>query len=469
LARFNFEHGIARRQQDSGGNPNNLQPSNGGSYVDLIVSPDPTIFLISHYNENYMQSENAGIAKAWGPFVSGTDYWLFWDINFLDGELTRQFTTVEPIYGNTAPTSPDIDQHWFDTSEKVMKVWSGGTWVEKLRLFAAKYQGGATLIYYPLESQAGLNNKKINAGKILFDPDGKPLQKFQRNRKGQFITTETPLNSQFNRIANFRVEAAIVQGEAQEYVPIHHAVALSDFDELVLARSSNPSIPAIGIATEDMFPGEVRSYITKGFVTDEVNWNWSNYPAHTKLFVGANGELIPAPEALATTQQQIGYIVNRTTVFVEVGEQVLLEPPTGNEVGMLVDRDSGRRIGRKIPFTLDDLRDVEALNPQDGDVIVWDATQSKWVLDSDCCDGTGGTVTPPVGFSRVWGYTHEEALPENMWIITHNLGTDRVMTEVKDISGTTISPNSVTIIDINTVLIDFNTPQDGKAHLLLMV
>jgi len=390
VARFNFRQGIARRQEDGSNNPNNLQPSNGGSYVDLLVSPDPTIFLISHYDIDYMQSENASITKAWGPFTSGTDYWLYWDIDFITGELTRQFTTEEPFFGSNPPPNPAPDKHWFDIDEEVMKVWTGSSWVEKVRLFSAKYQGGATLVHYPLGSQVGLNNKKTDAGKILFDPDGKPLQKFQRNRRGQFITTETPLNSQFNRIANFRVEAAIVQGEATEQIPIHHAVAFDNFDELILAKNTDPIRPAIGVATEDMNPGEIRSYITKGFIVDDVNWDWSAYSPQTGIYVGPNGELLPEPDPFGITQQRIGYVVNRTTVFIDITEQVLLEPPTGNEIGILVDRDSGRRVGRKIPFIIDDLKDVDALNPSDGDVLIWDASVQKWVLESNCCGGGGG-------------------------------------------------------------------------------
>jgi len=469
VAILNFRQGIARRQEDGTGNPNNLQPSNGGSWVDLIVSPDPTIFVFAHQDVDYMQTENATVAKAWGPFTSGTDYWLYWDVDFLTGELTRGYTTVEPTYGNTEPAHI-IDKHWFDTSTYLMKVWTGASWIEKIRLFAAKYASGATLIYSPLGSQVGLNNIKIHAGKILFDPDGKPLQKFQRNRRGQFITTETPLNSQFNRIANFRVESAIVQGEAEETIPIHYAVALSDYDKLVIAKSSDSSLPAIGIATEDMNPGEVRSYITKGFITDEITWDWSAYPAHTNLFVGATGELIPAPEASATTQQKIGYIVNKTTIFIEVDDQILLEPPLGNEIGLLVDRDTGKTIGRQIPFTLDDLADVNVGSPQAGDVIVWSSALNSWVLQSDCCDGGGGGgVLPPPGFSNVWGYTHEESFASSLWIISHNLGTDRVIAEVYDINGNQVSPNTITIVDVNTILIDFNLPQEGKAHLMLLV
>ncbi len=393
MARFNFRQGIARRQQDGLGNPNNLQPSNGGSWIDLIVSPDPTVFIIAHYDTDYMFTENTTIAKAWGPFTAGTDYWLYWDIDFRTGELSRGYTLEEPVFGNTPPSAPvPNDTHWFDTNEMVMKTPFGpfgNRWVERIRVFAAKYQGGATIIDYPLGTQVGVSGFNVHAGKVLYDPDGKPLQVFQRNRRGQFITTETPLHSQFSRIANFRVEAAIVQGEAVEPIAIHHAVAFNDFDELMLARNTDTLHPAIGLATEDMVTGEIRSYITKGFIRDEVNWDWSAFPVHTALFVGPTGNLLTEPEAGALTQQQVGYTVNANTIFVDVGQQILLEPPVGNEIVYHLNRDTGALIARQIQLNLDDLIDVNAWNPQDGDVIVWDDLQNTWVLKSGCCEGQG--------------------------------------------------------------------------------
>jgi len=392
MARFNFRHGIARRQQDSNNNPNNLQPSNGGSYVDLIVSPDPTAFLIAHFDVDYLVTENATVAKAWGPFTSGTDYWLYWDVDFQTGALSRGYTTLEPEFGAVPPSSPAPDQHWFDTSAVVQKVWTGSSWIEKLRVFAAKYQSGTTLIYYPLGTQVGISGGAVFAGKILFDPDLNPLQKFQRNRRGQFITTETDLNSQFNRISNFRVEAAVVQGEAQENIPIHHAVSLNNYDTLVLADHDNSNRPAIGVATEDMFTGEVRSYITKGFLTDEVNWDWSAYPAQTGIFLGAAGELVAEPDPLVYHQQLLGYIVNRNTVFINIEQAIALEPPAQqNELAVVTDRNTGKKVGRRIPRFLEDLQNVDIANPQDGDVIIWDSNTNTWVLQSNCCGGGSGS------------------------------------------------------------------------------
>lgn len=432
MARFNFRQGIARRQEDNFGNPAFLQPSNGGSYIDLLVTPDPTVFLVAHFDVDYMFTENASVVKAWGPFTAGTNYWLYWDVDFVTGALTRGYTIIEPVYQDNPPPGPHtVDRHWFDTAQNVMKVWSGASWVEKIRCFAAKYQNGATLVHLPIGTQAGLSDLVVFAGTVLYDPDGAPLQKFTRNRRGQFITTETALHSQFSRIANFRVESAIVQGEAQEHIPIHHAIAYYDYDKLVLARSTNPARPAIGLAMEDMNTGEVRSYITRGFVTNEVDWDWSAYPAGTPLFVGTTGELTPTAP-INFSMQQVAIVVNPTTVFVNIRELVSFVP-SGNIVPIQMDRTSGRFIA------------------------------------TDEGIAGGGVCPQPVGALCTWGYTHEETIPSVLWTIEHNFGTDRVVAQVFDATGTEVFPNQITVLDINTVLIDFGAPQDGTANLVLLI
>jgi hypothetical protein len=312
MAQFNFRHGIARRQEDVGGNPTFLQ--NNGNYVDLIVQPDPTVLLVAHGVTNYIYVENVTVVHAWGPF--GTDtYWLYWDVDFVTGEITRGYTSLSPTYQSTPPLMPQTDQHWFDVTSMVQKVWNGTQWIEKLRVFAAQLTSGITIIPQLLGSQVGANGVVAFAGFPLMDPDGNPVQKFRRDRRGEFITTETPLSAQFARNANFRIEAAIVQGHAQESIPIYYCVAYNNYNQLVLARNTVPQFPAMGVASEDMSTGETRSFITKGFVTNELDWDFSAYPAGQPLFVGPTGELTPDVTQL-TSIQRMGYVVDRNTAFI---------------------------------------------------------------------------------------------------------------------------------------------------------
>lgn len=425
MARFNFRQGMARRQEDGLGNPAFLQKTNGGAYIDLIVAPDPTVFLIAHFDENYMFTENVTVPRAWGPFSSGINYWLYWDVDFITGEISRNFTLLQPVDQPFAPASPQADQHWFDTVNNVMKVWNGATWVEYLRLFAAEYNNGATIVPQPLGSQIGVTNTVAYAGEVLFDPDNKPLQQFRRDRRGKFIHSETPLVAQFSRNANFRVEAAIIQAKAEENIDIHHCVGYSGPNIIKLARNTVPDIPAIGIAAEPMVTNETRSFITKGYVQNDVDWDWSAYPAGTPLFCGSTGQLVTTPP-VDFSLQQIATIVDPVTIFVNV-RPLIRRSGLGNLVNLTVDRDTGQFVTRE-----------------------------------------SVTDVPP-GFFRSLGFCHVQTVADTVWTITHNGDTEKLVAQIYNETNEWILPDRIEILSVNTVLVHFGFPQTGKAFLALFV
>lgn len=419
MAKFNFRHGIARRQEMGNGTPTFLVKN--GNYVDLVVSPDPTVFLIAHEDADYMFTENASVTQAWGPFNDSVDYWLYWDVSFVTGEITRGYTTREPITTSVEPKNKDLDQHWFDTNNMVMKRWDGSCWMKVIRVFAAKYQSGAILIHYNKGSQVGIGapgnpNAEHFAGTPLFDPDGKPLQVWQRNRMGQFITTETPIHSQFSRNANFRVEAAINQGVATESIPIHYAVAYSNTgkDKVMLARNTLPKKQAIGIAAEDMVPGEARTFITKGYVTNDA-WDWSANGEGTRLFVGPTGELQATPPTIDSIQE-MGQVAGPQTIFVNPQPLKILNQGSveaGNYVPMYTDRITGEEV-------------------------MWDRDSIPGVFDT-------------------LGFVHVQQTPATVWTVVHNASTPHAMVEVRNVDNEIIMPSSVQNTDDNTVEIDFGS------------
>jgi len=313
MAQLTFRQGIVRYQTDKANNPTFLKKN--GSYVNLVVSPDPTVITFAHFTADYLFDELVSVNQAWGPFSGGTDYWLYWDINLSTGELTRGSTTVQPIVRSTAPSSPvAIDQHWFDTLSNYMKVWNGSRWVERVRVFAAKYQGASILTPYETGSQIAVN-KKTFAGHILFDETDVPLKIYKNLSQFTFLTTETPMASQFHRIMNFRLETVLNQATAQEHIPIFSAVAYYSPNVVGLAKSTTPNYPAIGISSEDMPTGELRAFMTKGFVTYDL-WNWTEKPG-TRIFVGTAGELITAVPQSGSIQQ-VATVVDPQTIFVDI-------------------------------------------------------------------------------------------------------------------------------------------------------
>lgn len=320
---INFRQGIVRHQES----PSFLSLSGGN--VNLNASTDPTIITFAHGNSDYLFTENVSISAAWaGPFIIGSDYWLYWDIDTITGLRSFGYTDVDPFspangYGSTLPSSPSTNQHFFLTTERKMKVYSGGRWSDVIRVFAGKLANGAILEPFTVGSQIG-STQQLNVGAILFDDAGNAVKRFDRFGRGEFLTTESNLNAQSNELNNFKLETLQVDGKAIEPLPKYHAVSWKGPKQLGIASYSSPNYPCVGIAIEDIVANEVGKFITHGFVTNTDSWNWSEAP-NTPIWVGLSGEITTSvPQTISL--QRVGHIVSPDTVFIEISEIMLLEP-----------------------------------------------------------------------------------------------------------------------------------------------
>lgn len=103
-----------------------------------------------------MIEERENAVDAWGPLVWNSSWgpapvgpftsYLYLDINLASGALTRGFTHLLPRFATVAPVTPGKDQHWFDTTTNIMKVWDGARWTPKARVFAGTFTGGTNVI-----------------------------------------------------------------------------------------------------------------------------------------------------------------------------------------------------------------------------------------------------------------------------------------------------------------------------------
>jgi len=315
--KLEFKQGLVRFQTDINDNPTFLQQ--GGSGISLIVSPDPTLITFSHKNSNYLFEENQTVPNAWPAPFDLSDQWLYWDIDLISGERTFGITKIKPVIGINKPAGVN-DRHWFDTQAKEMKVFTGRRYVTKLRVFAAFLDEGGILNPYSIGSQVSIEEPNY-AGTILFDEDNKPVKKFNRFGDGAFITTETPLSSQFSRLINFKLENALHDGKASEFIPKYHCVTFKELNKLNLAKFTNPTYPCIGVSSEDMHVGEARNFITNGYVKNEF-WTWTQQPG-TLLFVGPTGEITTeVPQSFSI--QTIGHIVSPQTIYIDIKQIIKL-------------------------------------------------------------------------------------------------------------------------------------------------
>ena len=421
MATLAFRQGLVRYQTDISNAPNFLQKVSGGQYININVSPTPTTFTIAHFDQNYLFIEQKSVNHAWGPFNDSNTCWLYWDVDFITGELTRNHTYVDPISQASPPPTPAIDKHWFDTANKIMKVWSGTSWVEKLRVFAATYQNSSTIIYYPLGSQVGISSGSHVAGFPLYDDSGNPVQKFNRNRRGQFIHTESSLASQFAKTANFRIEGNILQAEALEFIPKYSVAAYKQDNKIGLCTNVDADFPAVGIVVEDINVGDVRTVLTNGPLTNE-DWNWT-VPTMTPLFVDSLGNLTTTPPSVISIQH-IGYVVGVKTIVINIQPQIRLTAPPGNYAPTFIELGSGKMAAGA---------------------------------------GLGS------GSATATGFTHIQSVSSSVWTVVHASNTENVNAQFYDSLGNVIIPHRVTIIDDQTIEADFNGAAiTGKAQLVLV-
>lgn len=425
-----FRQGILRYQKDQIGNAKFLQKSNGGSSIDLVVSPDPTIITIAHRESNYIVEEGKTTAGAWTGFVSGTDYWLYLDIDLLTGARTFASCKFAPTFGLKSPTSPVIDMHWYDTNPTVMcmKVWNGTIWTEKLRVFVAKYKQGS--IIEPLAYGTQINiTASVDAGFILFDNEGKPVKRFYRRDAGEFFTTTSIFTTQTAKSVNVSLDAVNMTIAAAESMPAFALVTRDADDGYVrLADYRDASKPAIGMIQEDFYDGEVGIYTQNGYVYNE-QWNWTQTPG-TLLFLGKNGEISVIPTQTHTIQM-IGEIVTRHSIRLNIQEPIQYDDPSytqyQNLIPLLLDKASGKYVASNSGFT------------------------------GGPGNGGGGTNQ---------GYRHTQIVPDTLWTVFHNKHSEFFICQVFDADGEEIATEKTEVLDLNTIMITFADPQDGFVNVI---
>jgi hypothetical protein len=273
-------------------------------------------------DDDYLFEERLSVSEAWaGPFVSGTDYWIFWDLNQLTGVRTFGHTLIEPVISATIPLLPVNDLHWFDTSSNTMKIYTNGVFVETIRVFAAKYAGGAVIQAFQLGSQVGAI-QTIHAGFLLFDDQGSPIRKVKNRRANKFITTESSFASHSSNAASFKLEAELETAIALDNIAAFQCISYKGHNAIGFASNTDTDRDIAGIIREDLFIGEVGTFVTSGFIRNPL-WNWQ-VPANTPLFCDATGQIttvIPQIGAL----QEIGTVISPTSILVSIQQMIVVE------------------------------------------------------------------------------------------------------------------------------------------------
>lgn len=157
---------------DSSGNPNFLTAS--GLNVSIDGSSKPVIlsfangFSATSGTLDTLDAITSAVSSAW-TIPANSTYYLFIEKDMSTGLLSYGRTANEDTYSKAAPSSPVLDQCYFNTNEMKMYHYNGSSWEQKWRVFVAKAvstNSAVTLTKYPMESKAfirdNLNGHTVN-------------------------------------------------------------------------------------------------------------------------------------------------------------------------------------------------------------------------------------------------------------------------------------------------------------------
>ena len=298
-----------------------------GLYYNLVATVDnPTIISFAYRYQNYTFDEISTVSHAWGPIPNVGQAWIYWDLNLLTALRTFGFTSLEPIVSPTAPTSPAVDQHWFDSATVCIKVWNGTQWIPRIRLFAAVINNATILPYgsNPTAPFAGTqvsiagSNITVDTSHLLFDRNGKPIIK----QDGLFVTAADEFFIQGSAINNITLESTVLRFIAATSIPKYHVVKVLTDGTITLASYNDLSTTFISMCTQSLNTGEVGSVVSQGVITNP-DWNWTT--PGDPLWIDSSGALstinlnVTQPTTHSDSKPPVARIVNRTTVFFDQG------------------------------------------------------------------------------------------------------------------------------------------------------
>lgn len=152
---------------DSNGNPNYLTAS--GLQVSIDGSSKPIYVAFANgFNDtgtiDILSKISSLISSSWTLPANQTCY-LYIDKDISTGLLSYGYSLMTDLYQKAAPSSPTLDQHYFNVNDFKMYRWNGSAWEQKQRIFIAKAVAGTStmaLYIYPYRSQVPLTARKIN-------------------------------------------------------------------------------------------------------------------------------------------------------------------------------------------------------------------------------------------------------------------------------------------------------------------
>jgi hypothetical protein len=306
---------------------NNIQQflSIVGNNISLNIGQTPVIATAAHLDTDYEIIEPLTISSAWTLQSTNVECWLYWDINTLNADRTFGITYVPPIFDTIPPTNPVNDQHWFNTDKCTMNVYSSESkqWSLRIRVFAAHYDTGTFVsmsfghtIQTFKGTQVGLNTNGTNIGPIIFDNNGKAVQR----ANGTFFTTVTSFFTTSMNMVSTHLDTTSLRVRASENIYLGALVVLLPDYYVRLATYDDIGNQIIAIASEVILRYNIGLVTLRGTISCSI-WNWGEQQTGMELWIDAVGNLTTTNLGISSAvnymqvQPPIGRIISNTSIL----------------------------------------------------------------------------------------------------------------------------------------------------------
>lgn len=314
-----FRQGLVNFARSGDNQSQFMKVNTSRNYVDLVSNKVSVTIAFAHGKSNYILSEPADVTAAWGP-IGGVKQWLYWDIDKLTGKRSFGTTKLAPVVADIAPTVRPTDLHWFDTTTTTMKVWTGGSWLPVIRVFAGTYDG-TSLVQNTYGSQVD-NRQSVAAGRVIYDAIGKPVRK----QSGEFFTTEDNFLVTGETSSTVNLEQGSFVAQAIEPIPAYSVIKLTDVGKMSLASYDDIDNVALAVSTIATNTNDIGSAVFNGIIYNPF-WNWPKINA--PLWVYNSGE-VSDTEPVNNKKPPIGRVLTPTTILFNPYTRALANGGGGN-------------------------------------------------------------------------------------------------------------------------------------------
>jgi hypothetical protein len=502
--RLPFRHGIVKYTVDNKKIPTFLEADPRERYVTLRADISTVLLSFAYYDANYLFEENSASNNAWGPFQTGIKYWLYWDIDKLTGARKFGSTIYEPIVSVSSPASANTNQHWFDTTEMCMKVWTGKNWTPYIRLFACTYLNGYINVY-PLSTQVG-SYDLCDAGEILFNDLNTPTSQTTKDDSYKFLTNVSPFSNSKSLTTTVSLNQNIRYGIASENITKYSLVSIKYDGTIQTASYSDPNKSAVvGIVDRNVIQGEKCYYKSTMYLYDYMK-SWSVDPS-SPLYLGLFGYINQRPP-MSGYIQKVGTVISPSIAYIDVSFHNIhfesyQKQPTRLNVDILsgkfyIKQDGGVPASTDVfideTITIDGGSGNDTITGGSGNDTVTGGSGNDTITGGSGNDTvTGGsgndTVTGGTGGGGVVGtpgnpvitipdstgrlYLNVQALVYNfaaksfIWNITHDHRLPNFVVQTYDANNELLYPVSLKATSSSNIQISFDKPVAGIATLFI--